>query len=103
MAVGTLKYTYVLIYQPGALADVRSDRIPLSIVVEDSPDRSSHQAHEAESRLHRLFAVGQEKWLSQCEQLRSRIDLLEARISPWMTEPADRPRLAVIPRQDESA
>ena len=52
---------------------------------------------------HRLFAVGQEKWLSQCEQLRSRIDLLEARISPWMTEPADRPRLAVIPRQDESA
>ncbi len=58
---------------------------------------------EHESRLHRLFAVGQEKWLSQCEQLRSRIDLLEARISPWMTEPADRPRLAVIPRQDESA
>ena len=57
---------------------------------------------EKESRLHHLFAVGQEKWLAQCEQLRSRIELLEARISPWMTEPADRPRLAVIPRQEET-
>ena len=58
---------------------------------------------EQESRLHSLFAVGQEKWLTQCEQLRNRIDLLEARISPWMTEPVDRPRLAVIPQQEESA
>jgi hypothetical protein len=58
---------------------------------------------EQESRLHHLFAVGQEKWLTQFEQLRNRIELLEARISPWMTEPADRPRLAVIPQQEESA
>ena len=57
---------------------------------------------EQESRLHRLFVVGQEKWLSQCEQLRSQIESLEARISPWMTEPAERPRLAVIPQQEES-
>ena len=58
---------------------------------------------EQESRLHRIFTFGQEKWLSQCEQLRNRIELLEARISPWMTEPAERPRLAVIPLQEESA
>ena len=58
---------------------------------------------EQESRLHRLFAVGQEKWLSQCEQLRNQIEILEARISPWMSEPAERPKLTVISRQEEPA
>ena len=58
---------------------------------------------ERESQLQRLFAVCQEKWLSQFEQLRIRIETLEARLAPWMTDRDEGPRLAVIPPHDEVA
>jgi hypothetical protein len=62
---------------------------------------ASHVEHE--SRLHKLFAVCQEKWLSQFEQLRTRIETLEARLAPWMTDRDEGPRLAVVPPQEDAA
>ncbi|RLS83448.1 MAG: hypothetical protein DWI02_00535 [Planctomycetota bacterium] len=60
-----------------------------------------------ETRLHRLFASCQEQWLTQSEQLRSRIEMLEARLAPWMVDRTERvgeqPRLVVVAPQDEAA
>ena len=56
---------------------------------------------EQETRLETLCLFWQQKWLSQCEQLRNRIDSLEAQLAPWMTEPIDGPRLAVISHHEE--
>lgn len=58
---------------------------------------------ERESQLHRLFATCQEKWLAQFEQLRTRIDALEARLAPWMTDADAGPRLTVVPTQEDAA
>ena len=58
---------------------------------------------ERESRLHQLFAVCQERWLSQFEQLRNRIEMLEARLAPWMTDRDEGPRLAVVPTQEDAS
>lgn len=62
---------------------------------------SSHL--ECETRLERLCVGWQKKWLSQCEQLRIRIDSLEAQLAPWIAQPADGPRLAVVSRHEEVA
>ena len=58
---------------------------------------------ERETRLERLCLGWQQKWLSQCEQLRIRIESLEAQLAPWMTDRADGPRLAVISRHEDVA
>lgn len=58
---------------------------------------------EQEARLDRLCSGWSQNWMSQFEQLRHRIDELEARLSPWMVEPADGPRLAMIPHHEEVA
>lgn len=62
---------------------------------------STHLEHE--TRLERLCQGWHQNWLSQCDQLRLRIETLEARLAPWMTERADGPRLAVISQQEETA
>jgi hypothetical protein len=58
---------------------------------------------EQESQFHRMFATCQEKWLSQFEQLRARIEALEARLAPWMTDREAGPRLAVVPPHEDAA
>ena len=66
--------------------------------------KQSVAAHvEHESRLQRLCAGWQQTWLSQCDQLRSRIERLEAHLAPWMTERAEGPRLAVITQHEDAA
>ena len=62
---------------------------------------STHLEHEA--RLERICSGWHQNWLSQFEQLRVRIENLEARLSPWMTERPDGPRLAMIPAHEEVA
>jgi len=62
---------------------------------------TSHIEHE--SRLERLCQSWQESWSSQCEQLRLRLETLEARFAPWMTEQASAPRLAVVSHQEDAA
>jgi hypothetical protein len=62
---------------------------------------TTHLEHE--SRLERYCLGWQQNWMSQCEQLKNRIEALEARLAPWMTEPVDGPRLAMISRQDDAA
>ena len=57
---------------------------------------------ERESQLHQMFAACQEKWLAQYEQVRMRIDALEARLAPWMNVDAG-PQLSVVPRQEDAA
>jgi hypothetical protein len=61
----------------------------------------AHVDHE--SRLQRLCLGWQQKWMSQCEELRIRIENLEARLAPWITEQREGPRLAVVSRNDEAA
>lgn len=58
---------------------------------------------EQEARLEQLFSGRMQNWTTQFEQLRHRIEELEARLSPWMVEPADGPRLAMIAPQEEVA
>ena len=58
---------------------------------------------ELESRLQRLCAEWQQTWMLQCNQLRRRIDTLEAHLAPWMTERAEGPRLAVISQHEDAA
>lgn len=65
--------------------------------------QSVAQQFERESRMQRLFTSSHEKWMTQCEQLRSRIEALEARLAPWMTERVEGPRLAVVDHEDETA
>ena len=66
--------------------------------------KKSVSAHlECETRLERLYLGWQQKWLSQFNQLRMQIETLEARISPWMSDPADGPRLAVVSHHEDVA
>ena len=58
---------------------------------------------EQETRLERMCRGWQQKWMTQCEQLRNRIETLEAQLMPWMTERAEGPRLAVISRSEDAA
>ncbi len=58
---------------------------------------------EQETRLERLCLGWQKSWLSQCEQLRVRIEMLEARLAPWMTDNAEGPRLALVSHNDDVA
>lgn len=58
---------------------------------------------ERESQLHQMFAACQEKWLAQIDQLRLRIEMLEARLAPWMTDASTGPRLSVVPQQEDAA
>ena len=62
---------------------------------------SSHL--ESETRLERMCLGWQQKFLSQCEQLRARIDSLEAQLAPWMNDRTDGPRLAVMSQHEEVA
>ena len=65
--------------------------------------KESVAAHaDKESLFYLKFAICQEKWSSQFEQLRARIENLEARLAPWMTERDEGPRLAVVPRSEEA-
>jgi len=64
--------------------------------------QSVAQQLERESRMERLFSSCHEKWRIQCEQLRSRIETLEARLAPWMTERVEGPRLALVGHPEES-
>lgn len=58
---------------------------------------------EQETRLERLCTGWHQNWMSQCEQLRMRIETLEARLAPWLTDRNDGPRLAVIAHHEEVA
>ena len=62
---------------------------------------SNHLEHE--NRLERLCQTWQETWSTQCEQLRLRLETLEARLAPWMTEQVGGPRLAVVSHQEDAA
>jgi ferritin-like metal-binding protein YciE len=55
---------------------------------------------EREVRLRRLFAGHQQKWLSDLEQLRDKIELLEAQLAPWMIDRDEGPRLTVVTHQE---
>ena len=57
---------------------------------------------ERESRLERFYMGWQQKWLLQCEQLRVRIESLEAQLSPWMVDQTEGPRLALVSHPEES-
>lgn len=58
---------------------------------------------DRESRLERFSLGWQQKWFTQFEQLRSRIDALEAQLAPWMTDRNEGPRLAVVPQSEDAA
>ncbi len=58
---------------------------------------------EQETRLERLCLGWQQSWLSQFEQLRTRVEKLEARLAPWMTDHVEGPRLALMLHQEEVA
>ncbi|WP_397568716.1 hypothetical protein [Schlesneria sp. T3-172] len=58
------------------------------------------QQFERESQMQRLFTTSHERWMSQYDQLRSRIETLEARLAPWMTERVEGPRLAVVDHEE---
>ena len=58
---------------------------------------------ESESRLQRLCSAWQGNWSTQCDQLRIRIELLEARLAPWIADVTDGPRLAVISQHEDAA
>lgn len=58
---------------------------------------------EQDQRLERLYCGWQQKWLTQFDQLRIQIEMLEARLSPWMTDHSRGPRLAVISQQEDAA
>ena len=58
---------------------------------------------DQESRLENMWMGCHQNWMAQCEQLRMRVETLEARLAPWMTDSGDGPRLAVIPGQEEAA
>ena len=62
---------------------------------------SSHLEHQA--RLEKFCSGWQQNWLQQFDQLRIRIETLEARIAPWMTDRAEGPRLAMIPQHEDVA
>lgn len=66
--------------------------------------KQSVESHlEQETRLERLCRGWQQNWLSQCEQLHTRIDRLEAQLAPWMTNREEGPRLAVVSRHEDVA
>jgi hypothetical protein len=48
-----------------------------------------------------LYLGWQQKWSSHCDQLRTQIETLETRLSPWMFERSEGPRLAVISQHEE--
>lgn len=52
---------------------------------------------DRETRLTRSFAVSEDRWSSQFEELRCRLEELEARLAPWIRDQEDGPRLAVVP------
>ena len=58
---------------------------------------------EQEARFERVCVQWHQDWRSQFEQLRARIDGLEARLAPWMIEPTEGPRLARLAPQEEVA
>lgn len=64
--------------------------------------QSIAQQFERESRMQRLFNSSHEKWMAQSEQLRTRIETLEARLAPWMTEQFEGPRLALVAHQEDA-
>ena len=65
--------------------------------------KQSVESHiEQEARLERLCRGWQQNWLSQSEQLRNRIDQLEAQLAPWMDRD-EGPRLSVVSRQEDAA
>lgn len=66
--------------------------------------KQSVQAHlDQESRLERLCLGWHQNWQMQLEQLRMRIEALEARLSPWMIERGEGPRLAMINHHEDVA
>lgn len=56
---------------------------------------------DRETRLTRMFAACQDQWMSQFEDLRSRIEALEARLAPWIRDQEDGPRLAVVSTESD--
>ena len=58
---------------------------------------------ETESRLQRLCTAWQGNWSTQCNQLHSRIEMLEARLAPWIADVTEGPRLAVISQHEDAA
>ena len=72
-------------------------------LIEQALKTLKQNVSDHETRLERLSLNWHQTWLSQCEQLRNRIDTLEARLSPWMAERPDGPRLAVISHQEDAA
>jgi hypothetical protein len=56
---------------------------------------------ECETRLDRLYLGRQQTWLSQFNQLRLRVEALDASISPWITEKTNAPRLAVVSHHED--
>ena len=62
---------------------------------------ATHLEHK--TRLERLCVGWQKSWTSQCDELKYRIDVLEARLAPWMTDAAEAPRLAVVLHQEDAA
>ena len=58
---------------------------------------------ETESRLQRLCTAWQGNWSTQCNQLQNRIEMLEARLAPWIADVTEGPRLAVISQHEDAA
>lgn len=58
---------------------------------------------ECETRLERLYLGWQHTWSSQIHQLRMQIEALEARLSPWITDGTEPPRLAVVSQHEDVA
>lgn len=58
---------------------------------------------EQEARFERVCVQWHQDWRMQFEQLRSRIDGLEARLAPWMIDHTEGPRLARLAPQEEVA
>lgn len=65
--------------------------------------KQSVETHlEQETRLERLCRGWQQNWLAQSEQLRNRIDKLEAQLAPWMAR-EDGPRLSLVSHKEDAA
>lgn len=58
---------------------------------------------ESETRLERIYLGWQQKWLSQFDQLRMQVEALESRISPWLVDSSEGPRLAVVSHHEDVA
>ncbi|WP_010588099.1 hypothetical protein [Schlesneria paludicola] len=80
-----------------------SPSVPNLRLIEQALKALKQNVNDQETRLDRLCVSWHKTWLSQCDDLRNRIDTLEARLSPWMNERPDGPRLAVISQQEDAA